>query len=80
MIDIGKRLRQLREAKSLSQGDIEERIGLFHCYVSRIECGHTIPQLENLEKWAKVLGITLSEALADNEIPRKPARPACLSF
>jgi transcriptional regulator with XRE-family HTH domain len=80
MIDIGKRLRQLREAKGLSQGHIEERTGLFRCYVSRIECGHTIPQLENLEKWANALGVTLSEIFAENEIARKPAKLARLTF
>jgi transcriptional regulator with XRE-family HTH domain len=80
MIDIGKRLRQLREAKELSQGDIQERTGLFRCYISRIECGHTIPQLENLEKWASALGVTLSEIFAEIEIQAKPARPARLTF
>jgi len=37
---IGDRLRELREAKELSQGDIEERTGLLRCYVSRVENGH----------------------------------------
>lgn len=59
MIEIGTRLRQLREAQSLSQGDIEERTGLFRCYVSRVECGHTVPQIETLEKWAKALGVPI---------------------
>jgi hypothetical protein len=27
-VDIGKRLRELREAKALSQGDVEDRTGL----------------------------------------------------
>lgn len=36
---IGDRLRALREAKDLSQGDIEERTGLLRCYVSRVSCG-----------------------------------------
>jgi transcriptional regulator with XRE-family HTH domain len=29
---IGKRLREIREAKNLSQGDIEHRTGLMRCY------------------------------------------------
>jgi transcriptional regulator with XRE-family HTH domain len=74
MIDIGKRLRQLREAKGLSQGHIEERTGLFRCYVSRVECGHTIPQLETLGKWAKALGIPLSELFAEGRETSKPSR------
>jgi transcriptional regulator with XRE-family HTH domain len=58
-MNIGKRLRGLREAKGLSQGDIEKRTGLLRCYLSRVECGHTEPKLETLEKWAKALDLEL---------------------
>ena len=34
---IGDRIRAIREAKKLSQGDIEQRAGLLHAYVNR--CG-----------------------------------------
>jgi len=30
---IGDRLRELREGKKLSQGDIEKRTGLLRCYI-----------------------------------------------
>jgi transcriptional regulator with XRE-family HTH domain len=43
---IGDRLREMREAKRLSQGDLEKRTGLFRCYISRVENGHTVPQLK----------------------------------
>lgn len=33
---IGERLRALREAKDLSQGDIEKRTGLYRMYISRV--------------------------------------------
>jgi transcriptional regulator with XRE-family HTH domain len=56
---IGTRLRQLREQKGLSQGDIEERTGLLRCYVSRVENGHTVPSLETLERFAGVLEVPL---------------------
>ncbi|PYT26497.1 MAG: transcriptional regulator, partial [Acidobacteria bacterium] len=39
---IGDRLRALREAKHLSQADIESRCGLVRPYLSRVENGHTI--------------------------------------
>jgi hypothetical protein len=35
-MDVGDRLRQSRELKGLSQGKIEERSGLFRCYISRV--------------------------------------------
>ncbi len=56
-MDIGKRLRRLREAKRLSQGDIERRSGLMRSYVSRVEGGFTVPSVATLEKWAKALEV-----------------------
>jgi len=54
---IGLRIRQLREEKGLSQGDIEETSGLLRCYVSRVENGHTVPSLETLERFAAALSV-----------------------
>ncbi len=65
-MDIGKRLRELREAKGLSQRDIEKRTGLFRSYVSRVECGHAIPRLETLGKWAKALRLPLSALFVED--------------
>jgi transcriptional regulator with XRE-family HTH domain len=59
VIEIGKRLRDLRLTKKLSQGDLEERTGLLRCYLSRVECGHTIPSIETLSKWASAMDLEL---------------------
>ena len=59
MPNIGARLRQLREAKGLSQGDIETKTGLLRSYVSRVENGHTVPSLETLQRFAAALEISL---------------------
>ena len=56
---IGERLRQLREQKELSQGDIEKTSGLLRCYISRVEHGHTVPSLETLERFAAALDVPL---------------------
>ena len=56
---IGDRLRTLREAKDLSQGDIEKRTGLLRCCLSRVENGHTVPSVETLEKFARALELPL---------------------
>lgn len=56
---IGQRLRQLREEKGLSQGDIEKASGLLRCYISRVEHGHTVPSLETLERFAAALDVPL---------------------
>lgn len=59
IMEIGRRLRQLRESRNLSQGDLEVRTGLLRCYTSRVENGHTVPSVETIEKYANALGIPL---------------------
>ena len=66
---IGDRLRDLREAKHLSQGDIEKRTGLLRCYVSRVEHGHAVPGIETLEKWAHGLQVPLYQFFYDEDEP-----------
>jgi transcriptional regulator with XRE-family HTH domain len=64
---IGDRLRAFREEKKLSQGDIEQRTGLFRCYTSRVENGHTVPSIETLEKYARALEIPLYQLFYDGD-------------
>lgn len=73
MLDISDRLRTVREQKKLSQGDIQTRTGLFRCYISRVENGHTIPSIETFEKLARALDLSLYQLLYDGEMP--PASP-----
>jgi len=64
---IGDRLRELRETKQLSQGDIEKRTGLLRCYLSRVENGHTVPAIETLEKMARALEVPMYQLFYDGE-------------
>ena len=73
---IGGRLRDVREAKHLSQGDIEKRTGLLRCYVSRVENDHTVPAIGTLEKWAQALEVPLYQLLYDGDEP--PEVPTAL--
>src|ERR1051326_3694064 len=66
---IGDRLKTLREAKNLSQGDIEKRTGLIRCYISRVENGHTVPTVETLEKFARALELPLYHLMFDGDKP-----------
>ena len=68
---IGDRLRDMREAKKLSQGDIEKRTGLLRCYISRVENGHTVPAIETLEKLARALEVPLYQLFYDGDEPPK---------
>ena len=72
-MDIGRRLRELRVAKGLSHADIEKRTGLMRAYISRIECGHSIPSLATLEKWVKGLDLQMYQAFYEGK--GKPAAP-----
>ena len=68
---IGDRLRDMREQKKLSQGDIEKRTGLLRCYISRVENGHTVPAIETLEKLARAMEIPMYQLFYDGEEPPK---------
>ncbi len=68
---IGDRIRAIREAKKLSQGDIEERSGLLRSYLSRVENGHTVPSVETLEKLARALQVPLYQLFYEGEEPPK---------
>ena len=68
---ISDRLRQLREAKNMSQGDIEKRTGLPRCYISRVENGHTVPAIETLEKLARALEVPMYQLFYDGDEPPK---------
>jgi transcriptional regulator with XRE-family HTH domain len=73
---IGQRLRELRESKKLSQGDIEHKTGLLRCYTSRVENGHTVPSIETLEKYARALEVPMYKLFIEgDETPRKPKVP-----
>lgn len=66
---IGERLREMREEKKLSQGDIEKRTGLLRCYISRVENGYTVPAIETLERLARALECPLYQFFYDGEEP-----------
>jgi transcriptional regulator with XRE-family HTH domain len=74
---IGERLRELRESKNLSQGDIEKRTGCLRCYTSRVENGHTVPGIETLEKYARALEVPMYRLFYEGSGP--PQKPKLLS-
>jgi transcriptional regulator with XRE-family HTH domain len=72
---IGERLKDLREQKKMSQGDVEKRTGLLRCYISRVENGHTVPSVETLERMARALGIPTYRLFTDDPHVEKPNIP-----
>src|SRR5271165_5620631 len=66
-MEIGRKLRQLREGKNLSQGDLEEKTGLLRCYTSRVENGYTVPSVGTLVKYARALDVPLYRFFTDGQ-------------
>jgi transcriptional regulator with XRE-family HTH domain len=64
---LAERLRQFREAKNFSQGDIEKRTGLLRCYISRVENGHTTPSIETLEKISRALEVPMYQLFYEGQ-------------
>lgn len=71
-MNIGDRLRDIREMKNLSQKEMERRTGLLRSYLSRVENGHTVPTIETLEKMAQALEVPLFQFFYEGEKPAKP--------
>jgi len=74
-MQIGQKLRELRKEKGLSQGHIEQKTGLLRCYISRVENGYTVPNIETLEKFARALEIPLYRFFTDGERVSAPKLP-----
>lgn len=60
----GKRIRQLREQKKLSQEEVAFKAKLSVYYISRIERGKANPSLETLDSLARALNLSLSDLLS----------------
>jgi transcriptional regulator with XRE-family HTH domain len=71
---INERLRLLRAEKKLSQGELEKRTGLLRCYISRVECGHTVPSIETLEKFARALEVPMYQLFYEGAEPPEPSK------
>jgi transcriptional regulator with XRE-family HTH domain len=54
---LATRIRELRNAKGLTQNELGQRVGLAHTYISRLEKGHITPTLPLLERLAKGLEV-----------------------
>jgi transcriptional regulator with XRE-family HTH domain len=74
-LDLGTRIRSVREEKKLSQGDLEQRTGMLRCYISRVEHGHTVPSIETLEKIARALDMKLYQLLYYEDRPSEEPEP-----
>ena len=69
--EVGRMIRQLREARNLSQRELAERMGTTQSVVGRLEAGGSRPTLLTLERVAQALGLRLEVRFRDEQL--KPA-------
>lgn len=62
----GRRVRQLRFNRGLSQEQFAERCGLHRTYIGAIERGERNVSLLNIEKIAIALGVKIVDLFIDN--------------
>lgn len=60
-VDLGKRIRELREQTGLSQEKFALKIGMDRTYFASVESGKRNISVRNIKKIADGLDITLSE-------------------
>jgi transcriptional regulator with XRE-family HTH domain len=80
MMDVGKRLRELRVAEGLSQYQLARRGGFQQPYICNVERGRKVPQLAALKKWTKALGVPLTEFFKADNASRKAGKDVRIAF
>lgn len=65
---IGKRVKEVRTEKGISQADLAERCKTSAQYLSQIENGRKQASLQTLVSVAEVLGVSLNELLSGNQV------------
>lgn len=57
--EVGRKLKEAREKKKLTQVEVAQKVGLNTNYYAVIERGEVTTSIENIEKICKALGIKL---------------------
>jgi transcriptional regulator with XRE-family HTH domain len=70
--EVGRMVRELREARGLSQRALAERMGTTQSVVGRLEAGGSRPTIATLERVAHALGLRLEVHFQDMENTPKP--------
>ncbi|MCA4899186.1 MAG: helix-turn-helix transcriptional regulator [Cytophagales bacterium] len=76
MDTFGKKLRECREAKEISQAELARQLGAHHSIIGRYERDEVKPTIDVVKKMAKILDTTVGYLLGEsstNEVLRDPA-------
>jgi XRE family transcriptional regulator, fatty acid utilization regulator len=69
-LEVGRRIRAARIARGLTVNELAERVGMGQGQCSRTERGDYLPSLFTAARFARALGVPLSE-LVDDAMPVK---------
>lgn len=58
---LGRRIKELRKMKGLSQEELSEKVDIDPKHLSRIEVGRGFPSLDTLEKIANALNVEMKD-------------------
>ena len=62
--ELGKKIRELRKKKELTQEELAYKSELDYSYINQIENGKRNPSVEAVEKIAKALGVKVQDLLS----------------
>ena len=68
---LGKRIKELREKRRLTQDQLSEKVGMAQKNLSKIECGRTFPS-RNLVEIANALDVSLPDLFNFDHIEMTP--------
>ena len=63
----GKRLKQLRKERKMTQEELAEKLSLHNSYIGLLERGERIPSLITLDKIAKYFGVKSSDLIMEEK-------------
>lgn len=69
LLALGRRLRQIRRSRELSQEALADRAGVHPKHLSEIERANKDPRATTVIKLADALGVPVSELYEDDEQP-----------
>lgn len=83
-VDVGERLRAIRQLRRRTLKEIADRAGLSESFLSQVERGRTSASISSLQRIAGALGVDVSDVFSFNDVDRprvvsRAARPA-ISF
>ncbi|MBT9164826.1 MAG: HTH-type transcriptional regulator DdrOC [candidate division WS2 bacterium] len=63
VLKFGKKLREIRLSKKLSQGNVAKILGAHRSYISGLERGIRNPSLVTVQKMAKAIGVSADKLI-----------------